>query len=147
MHASASNIAPPTICITSQMPTTSNDPTAPSNIRLLQPIHQYCTQSNNLFAILEDYAPDDNNKGITDNITIQASNQRSGTTLSLFLQEVIETPRRIESQPALTNPNASTIHNLWPTVTPTLLPQPRVLRSSHQQPTANPTIIPPQQIL
>jgi hypothetical protein len=114
------------------MPTTSHDPTTPSNIHLLQPIHQQHTQSNKPFVILEDYAPDDKNDSIADNITIQASNQNNGATLSPFLKQVSEPIRCTDTQIILTNPHASTTHNLWPTMTPTLLPQPRVLQSSHQ---------------
>ncbi len=129
------------------MPTTLHDPTTPSNIRLLQPIHQQHTWSNNLFVILEDYAPCDDNDSIADNITIQASNQNNGATLSPFLKQVGEPTRCTDTQIILTNPHASTVHNIWPTMSPTLLSQPLVLQPSHQQPFANPTIIEHQQTL
>jgi hypothetical protein len=129
------------------MPTTSHDPIVPSNISLLQPIHQQNTQSNNQFPILEDYAPDDNDDSIANDITMQANNQNNGTTLTPCLQLVNEPTRRTDTQTVLTYPHESTVHDLQPTMTPTLLPQPWVLQLSHQQPIANPTIIEPQWIL
>jgi hypothetical protein len=56
LHASTCSIAPPPTSTPTWMPTTSHDPTAPTNIGLLQPVHQQHTWSNNLFAILEDNA-------------------------------------------------------------------------------------------
>jgi hypothetical protein len=106
------------------MPTTSHDPTAPSTIHLLQPIHQQHTQNNNLLAILEDYAPDNNDESITDDITIQAINQKLGATLSFFLQQISELTRCTDTQMVSTNPNSSIDYNLQPTTTPTLHSQP-----------------------
>jgi hypothetical protein len=129
------------------MPTTSHDPTGLSNIRLLQPIHLQHTQSNNPFAILEDYAPDNDDNSIAENITIQASNQSNGVTLTPSLQQVSKPTRHINTQTIVTNPHISTAHDFRPTTTPTLLPQPQVQKSSQQQPNANPTMIEPQRLL
>jgi hypothetical protein len=74
MHASARSIAPPPTNTLTQMPTASHDPTSPANIQLLQPVHQQHTQSNNLFAILEDNTPVGDNNNIVDNITVQTNN-------------------------------------------------------------------------
>jgi hypothetical protein len=57
-----------------RMQTASNDPTAPANIQLLQPIHQRCTHNNNPFTILEDKTLKDNYDYAWDYITIQANN-------------------------------------------------------------------------
>jgi hypothetical protein len=123
------------------MPTTSHDRTAPSNICLLQPIHQQHTGSNNLFAILKDYALENDDNRIADDITIQSSNQTSGTTLNPSLQQVSKPKKCINTQTVLTSLHTSTVHDLRPTPTPTLLLQPWVLQSSQQQPFANPTMI------
>ncbi len=148
-HTNAQNIALPPTRRSTWMPTTSHDPTAPSNIHILQPIHQQHTQNSNPFAILEVYTPDDDNNSIADDITIQARNQTNGATLSPSFQRVSKPTRRINTQTNVTNPHTHTctIHNLRPTTTPTLLPQPRVLQSSLLQTNANPTGIKSQQAL
>jgi hypothetical protein len=126
------------------MPTTLHDPTAPSNYPLLQPVNQCHTQSNNLFAILEDNTPDKDNNNIADNLTVYANNRTNGANLSTSLQQVRPLARRKNTPTVLINPHASLVHDLWPTTTPTLIPQPRLLQSRNQQPIANPVITKPQ---
>jgi hypothetical protein len=53
------------------------------------------------FALLENYAPDNNGNSIADNITIQAKNQTNGTTLSPFLQQVHHPTRCTDTQMVL----------------------------------------------
>jgi hypothetical protein len=66
-----------------------------------------------------------------------------GTSLQLVHQ-----PIRLSNTPTvLTNPHASTVHDLRPTVTHTLIPQPQLLQSTHQQPIANTLTIEPQCLL
>ncbi len=76
-------------------PTTSNDPAAPANVRLMQPVHQRHTLSNNPFTILEDSIPDDENEDIADDITIQASNQHGGAPFSPFIKQMLKLPRKM----------------------------------------------------
>jgi hypothetical protein len=138
--------SPPTSTPT-WMPTSSRDPTAPTNICLLQPVHQGYTESNNRHAIFEDNAPDNNNANIADDLTVQANNCINGTTLGTSLQLVRQSARHSNTPMVLTNPHASTVHDLQPTVTPTLIPQPQLLQSTPQQPIANLTRIEPQCLL
>ncbi len=108
------------------MPNTLHDPTAPANIQLLQPVHQRHTWSNNLFAILEDDAPYNDDDNIADNLTVQANNCTNGATLGTSLQLVRQPARRSYTSIVLTNHHASTVHDLRPTLTPTLIPQPQL---------------------
>jgi hypothetical protein len=88
------------------MPTTSHDPTTPSNVQLFQPVHQRHTQSNNVFAILEDDAPDNDNDNIADNLTVQADNRTNDTMLGTPLQQLRQ-PRKCNNTPmVLTSPHA-----------------------------------------
>jgi hypothetical protein len=133
MRASTCTVAPPSTCTPTQMPTTLHDPTMPSSICLLQPVHQQHTQNNNPFAIFADNAPDNNgNDNIADDLTIQADNCTNDATLSTSLQWVHQPARRNNTLMILTNPHASPVHDLWPTATPTLIPQPRLLQSTYQ---------------
>ena len=84
---------PPPMPNPTQTPTTSNDPIAPTRVGLVQPIHQSHTRSNNPFTILEDCVPDNRNKDIADDITIQASNQHGGAPFSPFIRQMLEPPR------------------------------------------------------
>jgi hypothetical protein len=149
VYANARTIAPPTTCTTTQTLTTLHDPTAPSNIWILQPVHQWHTRTNNPFAILEDDTPDDDNDNITDNltVTVQAENCTNGTKLGTSLQQLCLPASCMNTPMVLTNPHASPAHDLWPTATPTLIPQPWLLQSTCHQPIANPTTIEPQHLL
>ena len=118
-----------------------------SNIQLLQPVHQRHTRSNNLFVILEDNAPDNDDNNIIDNLTVQANDCTNGATLGTSLQLLRQPTRRSNTPTVLTNPHASPIHDLRPTVTPTLSLQPRLLQSTQQLPIANPTKNEPQCLL
>jgi hypothetical protein len=129
------------------MPTTLHDPKAPASIKLLQPVHQQHTQSNNPFAILEDDALDDNDDSIADNITVQANKCTNGATLGTSLQLVRQPARRSNTPMVSTNPISSLVHDLPLTMTPTLILQPRLPQSTHQQPIANPSTIAPQCLL
>jgi hypothetical protein len=148
LRAVARNIPPPPMPNPTRTPTTSYDPTAPTNVRLVRPIHQRHTQSNNPFTILEDCAPDDEDEDIADNITIQASNQHGGALFSPFIRQMLEPPQHTGHTQPITSPTTRTIHDLQPTNKPTNVPTPRVLKSAQQQPPAQPpTKLPPQQVL
>ena len=138
LHAVARNNLPPPILNPTQTPTTSNDPTTPTNVRLVQPIHQRHTQSNNPFTILEDCTPDDDDEDIADNITIKASNQHCGAPFSPFIRQILETLQHTVLTHPSTSPATCTVHDLRPTNEPTDVPTPQVLRSVQQQSTSQP---------
>jgi hypothetical protein len=94
LRAVARNNPLPPMHNPTRTPTTSNDPTALANIRLMRPVHQRHTRSNNPFAILEDSIPDDENEDIADDITIQASNQHGGAPFSPVIKQILKLPRK-----------------------------------------------------
>jgi len=106
MRVSTHNITPPPTYNPTRTPSTSKDLTVPSNVSLLQPIHQRQTEA---YWKLEDYTPDDKDKDIADVITIQASNQHSNATLSLFLRQMLEHPGRTIHHSFFTSPVANTV--------------------------------------
>jgi hypothetical protein len=100
-------------------PTTSNDATALANIRLVQPVHQRHTRSNNPFTILEDSIPDNENEDIADDITIQASNQHSSAPFSPVIKQILKLPQKTARTQPITSPAARKVHDLRPTNKPT----------------------------
>jgi len=119
LRAVTHNNPPPPMLNPTRTPTTSNDPTAPTNVRLVRPIHQRHTQRNNLFTILEDCTPDDDDEDIADNITIKASNQHGGAPFSPFIRQILEPPRHMVCTRPSTSPTTCTVHDLRPTNKPT----------------------------
>jgi hypothetical protein len=132
LRAATRNNPPPPTHNPTRTPTTSHDPTAPPNVRLVRPIHQRHTRSNNPFVILEDDTPDDEDEDIADDITVHASNQRSSAPFSPFIRRMLEPPPQhtVRTQ-AITSPAAPTVHDLRPS----------------NKPTANPTAFPPRRCI
>jgi hypothetical protein len=123
LRAATRNNPPPPMHNPTRTPTSSHDPTAPPNVRLVRPIHQRHTRNNNPFAILEDDTPDDEDEDIADDITIHASNQRSSAPFSPFIRRMLEPPpRHTVRTRAIASPAAPTVHDLRPTNKPTATP-------------------------
>jgi hypothetical protein len=104
------------------------------------------TRSNNLLAILEDYDPGNDDDEIADNLTVQASNRTYDTTLGISRQQLRQPAWHRTTPMVLSNPLASPVHDLWPTTTPTLIPQPRLPLSTCQLLIAIPATIEPQHL-
>jgi len=147
LRAVERNNLPPPILNPIQTPTTSNDTTAPTNVRLVRPIHQRHTRSNNPFTILDDCTPDDDDEDIADDITIKVSNQHGGAPFSPFIRQMLEPPRHAVCTRPITSPATCTVHDLQPTNKPTDVPTPRVLRSVQQQTIAQPPAGSSQRVL
>jgi hypothetical protein len=138
LRAATRNNPPPPMHNPTRTPTTSHYPTAPPNVRLVRPIHQRHTRSNNPFVILEDDTPDDKDEDIADNITVYASNQHISAPFSPFIRRMLEPPpRHTVRTRAITSPAAPSVHDLWPsnkpTATPTSFPPSRCIQAVSPQ--------------